>query len=61
MTDANGAPRVMSVPRYLVNGRGIDLGPSKTVTLRTAYQERFILGSPSAAVGWPCVTVSHTV
>ena len=58
MLFSNGAPAMMNAARHLVNGRGIDLGPSKTVTLRTAYQERFILGSPSAAVGWPQVLLT---
>lgn len=46
--DSSGSPAgQLSVPRILRNIRGISLGPSRTVWLDSAHQERMLLGSPS--------------
>ncbi len=50
---ANGSSSILDVPRPIRMIQGIDLLNSKLVILRTAYQERYILGSPSAPVTWP--------
>ena len=53
--DSNGMTSILAIPRPLRMIQGIDLLDSKLVILRTAYQERYILGSPSAPVTWPGV------
>jgi hypothetical protein len=50
---SDGLEEIMDVPRPLMSIRALTIGMSKTVTLYTAYQERFILGSPGLSVGWP--------
>jgi hypothetical protein len=46
--NVNGEPAgQLAVPRILHRIRGISLGPSRTVWLDSAYQERMLLGSPA--------------
>ena len=55
---SDGLEEIMDVPRALMSVRAVTIGVAKTVTLHTAYGERFLLGSPGLPVGWP--QILHT-
>jgi hypothetical protein len=59
--EADGKPAgELKVPRALRQTIGVELGPSRTVMVRTGYQEMFTLGSPSTALPFAVATNTKT-